>query len=116
MIVCHLLGAPACGRIQASSVTEPLIRKSEVLKVLTAPAKLIAVEGATVGYAAALAAVPLNVAEPLVPPKGDAPPKTTPAEPTVTERAVPEASDGVEPAALLKRYHSTGPSEVTAEP
>ena len=65
---------------------------------------------------AALAAVPLNVAEPLVPPNGDVPPNTTPVEPTVRVRVVPDASVGVEPAALLNRYHSTGPSEVTAEP
>ena len=118
MIVCHLLVAPAAGRTHASSVTEPASLRSDPAKVLTAPDKLIGVLGATVGYAAAEPALPLNVAEPLVPPNGEpALPLNVTKEPTVLVRDVPDASvTVVEPVALLNRYQRVGASVVTAAP
>ena len=115
-MVCQRFTFVAAGRIQASTETEPAIRKSGVERVATVPWKPTGEVGATVGYAAALAAVPENVAEPLVPPKGDAPPNVTPVEPTATDRVVPDASVGVVPAVLLNRNHNTGESAVTAVP
>ena len=118
MIVCHLFVAPAAGRTHASSVTEPVSLRSDPAKVLTAPDKLIGVPGATVGYAAAEPALPLNVAEPLVPPNGEpAAPLNVTKDPTMLVREVPDASvTVVAPGALLNRYHNVGASAVTEAP
>ena len=118
IIVCHLFGAPAAGRTQASSVNEPPILKSGVESVDTAPGILIGETGAVVGYAVADGVVPANVAEPLVPPNGEPalPLKVTKA-PTMLVRDVPDASvTVVEPDGLLNRYHSVGASAVTEAP
>ena len=116
MMVCQRLTLVVLGRTHASRVNDPPRRRSEVDKVDTVPWKLTGEVGAVVGYAAAFAAVPANVAEPLVPPNGDDPPKVTPEAPTATARVAPEASVGVVPAALLKRNHNVGPSVVTVVP